>query len=351
MTLAELASRLGAELLPGHGSTLADTAARTVRDVATIESATPDTVSFVANPRYAALARTTQAAALLVSPEFAPAGAPDSAQPGLAIATLRLPNPYLAWARAIEIFHPAPLYPPGIHPSAIVAPTARIGQRAHLGAYVVVGDHCILGDDAVLLPHVVLYPGVRAGHRLLAHAHAVVRENCLLGDDVILQNGAIVGGDGFGFAKDDAGRWQKIVQSGPAILEDRVELQANACVDRASVGETRVSAGSKLDNLVQVGHGSSIGENTLLCAQVGLAGSTTVGKNVILAGQVGVAGHLTIGDGAVATAQSGIPSDVAPGAVVSGYPAMDNRAWLRTVAALNRLPDLLRRLKTEEKKP
>jgi UDP-3-O-[3-hydroxymyristoyl] glucosamine N-acyltransferase len=213
-----------------------------------------------------------------------------------------------------------------------------------LGAYVVIGDNCTVGDDAVLLPHVVLYPGATVGRRFFAHAHAVVREGCTLGDEVTLQNGAIIGADGFGFAKTAAG-WEKIVQSGPAVLEDRVEVQANACIDRASVGETRIRAGAKVDNLVQVGHGSTVGENTLLCAQVGLAGSTTVGKNVILAGQVGVAGHLTIGDGAIATAQTGIPGDVAPGAVVSGYPAMDNRQWLRTVAAVNRLPELLRKLK------
>jgi len=202
-----------------------------------------------------------------------------------------------------------------------------------------------VGNDAVLLPHVVLYPGVTIGDRFFAHAHAVVREGCRLGDDVVLQNGAIIGADGFGFAKDSTGRWVKIVQSGPAVLEDAVEVQANACIDRASIGETRIARGAKVDNLVQVGHGSTVGENTLLCSQVGLAGSTTVGKNVILAGQVGVAGHLTVGDGAIATAQTGIPSDVAPGAVVSGYPAMDNRAWLRTVAAVNRLPELLRKLR------
>jgi UDP-3-O-[3-hydroxymyristoyl] glucosamine N-acyltransferase len=166
----------------------------------------------------------------------------------------------------------------------------------------------------------------------------------------VLQNGAVIGADGFGFAKDDAGHWLKIVQSGPAVLEDAVEVQANACIDRASVGETRVKAGAKIDNLVQVGHGSTVGENTLLCAQVGLAGSTVVGRDVILAGQVGVAGHLTIGDGAIATAQSGIPGDVAPGTVVSGYPAMENRAWLRTVAAVNRLPELLKQLRQKAEK-
>jgi UDP-3-O-[3-hydroxymyristoyl] glucosamine N-acyltransferase len=227
----------------------------------------------------------------------------------------------------------------------VVAASAKLGARAHVGPYVVVGEGCVVGDDAVLLAHVVLYPGVRVGDRFLAHAHAVVREGCVLGDDVVLQNGAVIGSDGFGFAKDSGGHWVKIVQAGPAVLEDSVEVQANACVDRASVGETRVKAGAKIDNLVQVGHGSTVGEDSLLCAQVGLAGSTVIGKGVILAGQVGVAGHLTVGDGAVATAQTGIPSDVEAGAVVSGYPAMDNRAWLRMVASLNRLPELIRQMR------
>jgi len=175
-----------------------------------------------------------------------------------------------------------------------------------------------------------------------------VRENCRLGDNVTLQNGAVIGGDGFGFAKDNEGRWRKIVQSGPAVLEDDVEVQANACVDRASIGETRVGKGTRIDNLVQVGHGSRVGNNTLLCAQVGLAGSTEVGDNVILAGQVGVAGHCKIGDGVIATAQSGIPNDVAAGKVVSGYPAIDNKLWLRCVAVFNRLPELLKRVRGRE---
>jgi UDP-3-O-[3-hydroxymyristoyl] glucosamine N-acyltransferase len=330
MTLGQLAELLGATLHPPEA------AATELTGVAGIETASPSEVSFVANAKYAALARSAKAAALIVEPDFAQITCP----------TLRITNPYLAWSRAIELFHPAPIYAPGIHPTAVIAPTARLGARAHIGAYVVIGEGCTLGDDAVLLPHAVLYPGVTAGDRLFAHAHAIVREGCVLGDDVVLQNGAIVGADGFGFAKSDSGRWIKIVQSGQAILEDAVEVQANACIDRASVGETRIKSGTKIDNLVQVGHGSTVGEDTLLCAQVGLAGSTTVGNNVILAGQVGVAGHLTIGDGAVATAQTGIPSDVAPGTIVSGYPAMDNRAWLRTVAAVNRLPELLKKLRT-----
>ncbi|HEY6375589.1 MAG TPA: UDP-3-O-(3-hydroxymyristoyl)glucosamine N-acyltransferase, partial [Edaphobacter sp.] len=199
------------------------------------------------------------------------------------------------------------------------------------------------------LPHAVIYPHVHAGNNLFAHAHAVVREHCNLGDNVVLQNGAIIGADGFGFARQSDGSWHKILQSGPALLEDAVEVQANACIDRASIGETRIQTGAKIDNLVQVGHGSTVGKDTLLCAQVGLAGSTTIGKSVILAGQVGVAGHCTVGDGAIATAQSGIPSDVEPGKVVSGYPAIDNRQWLRSVALVNRLPELLRSLKSSVK--
>lgn len=331
MKLAELAQQLGA--------TLAGDPEQNITGVATIENASPGELTFVANPKYAAAARTTQASAVLVEPGF----------PEIAAATLRIDNPYLAFARAIELFHKAAAYPPGIHPTAVIAPTAKIGANAHIGAYVVVGDNVIVGDNAILLPHVVLYPHVRAGDNLFAHAHAVVREFCQLGDNVILQNGAIIGADGFGFAKQKDGSWYKIQQSGPAVLEDRVEVQANACIDRASLGETRIRAGAKIDNLVQVGHGSTVGQNTLLCAQVGLAGSTTVGKNVILAGQVGVAGHCTIGDGAIATAQSGIPNDVEPGRIVSGYPAIDNRQWLRTVAATNRLPDLLKSLKSSAK--
>lgn len=327
MKLADLANHLGA--------TLQGDPAVTITGVASIETAGPGDLTFVANPKYASLARTTQAGAILVEPAF----------PVIPAATLRLENPYLAFARAIELFYQPPAYAPGIHPTAVVSSTAKLGKNAHIGAYAVIGDHVTLGDNAVILPHVVIYPHVKAGDNLFAHAHSVVREYCQLGDNVILQNGAIIGADGFGFAKQSDGSWYKILQSGPAVLEDNVEVQANACIDRASIGETRVRAGAKVDNLVQVGHGSAVGENTLLCAQVGLAGSTTVGKGVILAGQVGVAGHCTVGDGVIATAQSGIPNDVEPGKVVSGYPAIDNRQWLRSVALVNRLPELLRSLK------
>jgi len=326
MKLSELAETLGATL-QGDGTV-------EITGIAGIEDAVAGQVTFVSNKKYIPLAKTTRASAILVEPDF-----PDSP-----VATLRIADPYLAYARTIELFYTAPTYAPGIHPTAVIAATATIGERAHVGAYVVIGEGVTIGEDATLHPHVVIYPHVVIGKSFIAHAHSIVREHCKLGDNVILQNGVVIGSDGFGFARTKEG-WYKIVQSGPAILEDSVEVQANSCIDRASIGETRIRRGAKIDNLVQVGHGSTVGEDTLLCAQVGLAGSTEVGKNVILAGQVGVAGHLTIGDGAVATAQSGIPNDVAPGKTVSGSPAIDSLQWMKSVTIFNRLPELLKSLR------
>lgn len=332
MQSAELARLLGAELRGDPGLE--------ITGVAGIEDAGPGQVTFVANPKYAALARTTRAAAILVAPDF----------PELAVATLRLKNPYLGFARAVELFYQPPAWPAGIHPTAVIASSARLGAHASVGAYAVIGDNVVIGDDAVILPHVVIYPGVRIGNRVFAHAHAVVRENCVLGDDVVLQNGAVVGSDGFGFAKDEAGQWHKIPQSGPTILGDRVEVQTNSCIDRASVGATRIGDGVKVDNLVQVGHGSSVNDNSLLCAQVGLAGSTHVGKNVILAGQVGVAGHCHIGDNVVAIAQAGLHGDIPAGSMLAGSPAFDHKQWLRATALFSKLPELIRQLQRKPRR-
>jgi len=331
MKLAELAQRLGAEC---HGK-----ADSVITGVAGIEEAGPGHVTFVANPKYAGLAKRTKAGAVLVAPDF----------PEIEASTLRIKNPYLAFAKAIEIFHPAPSYAPGIHPTAVIDPTAQIGEGASIGAYVVVGENCVIGEHATILPHVVIYPNTSIGDHFFAHAHAVVREGCMIGDHVILQNGVVVGSDGYGFAKDNAGKWHKIVQSGPAVIEDHVEIQANSCIDRASVGETRIGRGAKIDNLVQVGHGSSIGENTLLCAQVGLAGSTHIGDDAVLAGQVGVAGHCHIGDRVIVTAQSGVGGNIEAGKIISGSPAYDNRAWLRVCAIMPRLPELLKQFERKRK--
>ena len=331
MRLHELAQKLGGKLEHATGEV-------EITGVAGIEEASAGEVTFLANPKYSAAARSTQAAAIIVGEDF----------PAMERPILRHGNPYLAFARAIELFYSPPKRAPGIHQTAVIDPSAKIGKSASIGAYVVVEPDVEIGDHCTLLPHVVIYSGARIGKNFFAHAHAVVREDCVLGDNVILQNGAVVGADGFGFAKDDKGEWHKIAQSGPAIIDNDVEVQANACIDRASVGETRVGRGSKIDNLVQVGHGSKVGERTLLCAQVGLAGSTQVGNDVILAGQVGVAGHCSIGNGVIATAQSGIPSDVAAGKVVSGYPAIDNRQWLRAVAIFSRLPELAKSLRSSK---
>ncbi len=332
MKLGELATRLGAEL---RGD-----ADLEVTGVKGIEEAGPTEVTFVANPRYASLARKTNAAAVLVEPGFQEISA----------ATLRLNNPYLAFSRALALFYQPPAYAPGIHPTAVIDPSAEIGEGAHIGAYVVVGPGVRLGGHATLLPHVVLYPEVQAGDYFFAHAHAVVREKCVLGDHVTLENGAIVGADGFGFAKNERGRWEKIPQSGPVRLGNRVDVQANACIDRATVGATEIGDGSKVDNLVQIGHGSKVGENTLICAQTGLAGSSVIGNNVILAGQTGIAGHCTVGDGVILTAQSAVSHDVPAGKTISGSPGFDNRVWLRAVTIFQRLPELLKRLDRVEKR-
>jgi len=334
MKLSQIASTLNARLENGSPDT-------EITGVAGIDEAVAGQITFVANRKYAATARTTQASAVIVADDF----------PAVSTAMLRSNNPYLSFARAIELFYQPPRYAPGVHSTAIIHSSAKIGAHAHIGPYVVIDENVEIGKNAVLLAHVVIYRDAKIGDNFFAHAHAMVREYCRLGNGVTLQNGVVIGADGFGFAKDDSGKWHKIVQSGPAILEDEVEVQANACVDRASIGQTRIGRGTKVDNLVQVGHGSEVGENTLLCAQVGLAGSTEVGNNVILAGQVGVAGHCKIGDGVIATAQSGIPSDVAAGAVVSGYPAIDNKLWLRCSAVFNKLPEIAKalRARTEEK--
>ncbi len=301
-----------------------------ISGVAGIEQAVAGQLTFVSNPKYNNSAKTTQASAVIVAETF----------PAIATGMLRSKNPYLAWAKAIELFYQPPTYTPGIHPTAVVSPKARLGKSSHIGPYVVIDDDVLIGDNAVLLAHVVVYRGVTIGNNFFAHAHAVVREFCQLGDNVLLQNGVVIGCDGFGFAKDDSNHWHKIVQSGNVVIESGAELQANTCIDRASIGETRIGRGAKLDNLVHVGHSCTIGHDTLLCAQVGLAGTTEVGNNAILAGQVGVSGHVKIGDGVIAIAQSGIPHDVPAGAMVSGAPAIDHKLWLKCCAVYAKLPEL-----------
>lgn len=322
MKLGEIASRLECKL-----EAPADVE---ISGVAGLEEASPSEIAFLANPRYYAKAVATKAAAIIVDLETRLEGKP----------LLRAQNAYLTFAKALELFAAADRSSPGIHPTAVIAPDVRIGRNPSIGPYAIVEEGAVLGDDCVLKSFVVIYRGARIGHRFLAHSHAVVREHVEIGDDVILQNGVIVGGDGFGFARQSDGSYYKIMPIGKVVIEDRVEIQAHSCVDRASVGETRLRRGVKVDNLVQIGHGCDIGEHTLLCGQVGLAGSCKVGREVILTGQVGASGHLTIGDRAIVTAQSGVGHDVEPGKVMSGSPAMENARWLKCTALFAKLPEI-----------
>src|SRR6266851_2192851 len=324
MKLGELAARLGCKLEGDENGI--------VHGVAGIENAKAGEVTFLSNPRYSReLART------LASAVFVGEKAVIDRGPGLPpLAALRSQNPYFDFARAIELFSVPLAYPPGIHATAVIARSAKIGEGAHIGPYCFVDEGVEIGHNAVLHSLVTIYRNTRIGDDFLAHSQTVVREGCTIGSRVILQNGVVVGGDGFGFAKRADGRWHKIMQNAPVVIEDDVEIQANACVDRATVGETRIRRGVKIDDLVLVGHACEVGEDSILCGQVGLAGSTRVGNRCILAGQVGSAGHLEIGDGAIITSQSGTHLDVPPGAVHSGYPAMENKFCLKARRAPKR---------------
>ncbi len=333
MKLSEISSRLGARLENGAADT-------EITGVAGIEEAGPGQLTFVANPKYAAAAKLTKASVVLVTEDF----------PAIQTAMLRSKNPYLAFAQAIGFFYQPPRYVPGVHPMAVVHPSAKIGEGAHIGPYVTVDEGVVIGKNAVLLSHVVIYRGVRIGDDFFAHAHSIVRENCTIGNNVLLQNGVVIGADGFGFAKDDDGHWHKIVQPQPVVIGDDVEIQSNACIDRASIGGTHIGRGTKIDNLVQIGHGSRVGEDSLLAAQVGIAGSTEIGNRVILTGQAGVVGHCKVGDGAIVTPQSGVAGDIDPGTIVSGSPAVDHRAWLKYSAILPRLPEIARAVRAKLQK-
>jgi UDP-3-O-[3-hydroxymyristoyl] glucosamine N-acyltransferase len=332
MQLAQLASLLGCEL---HGD-----ASIEITGVAGLEHAQPGQLTFLANPKYAHKVKHTRASAILI------------AQPArdAAIASLVSSNPYYDFARALELFYQPPRPAAGVHPTAVIAPDAVVGDNAAIGAYAVIGPRARIGHNAVLHPHVVIYEGAEIGDYFLAHSHASVREFCRIGNRVTLQNGVVVGGDGFGFAKRADGTHYKIVQSGITVIEDDVEIQTLTSIDRATVGETRVRRGARIDSLVQVGHACVVGEDNIICAQTGLAGSSVLEKNVLLAGQVGISGHLTIHDNAIVYAQSGVGGDVAPGACISGSPAFDAKDWLRAVTSFPRLPELLRTVRALEKR-
>jgi UDP-3-O-[3-hydroxymyristoyl] glucosamine N-acyltransferase len=333
--------RLG-ELAEQTGARLEGDADIEVTGAAGLDEAEPGQVTFLSNPRYTPRVRSTRASAVYLA-EGVEAGRDD-------IAVLRARDPYLAYTRALRLFHPEPRFEPFIHPSAVVDASARLGAGVWIGACAVIGPNVRLGQRVRIHPNATLYEGVAVGDDSVIHSGVALREGTQVGARVVVHNNAVLGSDGFGYAKDEEGRWLKIPQTGRVVVEDDVEIGAGTTVDRASVGETRIRRGAKIDNLVQIGHSCTVGEDSLLCAQAGLAGSSHVGRRVILAGQVGVAGHLTIGDDVVITAKSATSHDVPSGRMLSGIPAFDNREWLRSVAAFRRLGEMQRTLRALEKR-
>lgn len=329
MKLAELASRLNCSI--------AGDPEIEITGLAPIEAARTGELTFLSNKKYKRHLATTAASAIIVdNPNDLPEGK----------AGLISSNPYLTFAEAMWLFYPPYCPPRVIHSTAAISSSAVIGKDVSIGAFAVIGDGVRVGNRVTILDHCSIYPEVEIGDESLIHSHCVVRERCRIGARVILQNNVTIGSDGFGFAKASDNTWFKIPQAGIVIIEDDVEIGAGSAIDRATIGSTVIGKGTKLDNLVQIGHGSTVGQKTLLCAQVGLAGSTQVGNEVILSGQVGAAGHLKIGDRVIATAQTGIPSSVEDGKIISGYPAIDNRDWLKSSAVFAQLPQLQKEIRT-----
>ena len=330
MTLGELAERLECRL-EGDGTV------EIVR-VAGIQHAQPGDLTFLANPKYESALARTRASAVLLRDDAPPAPC----------ATLRTRDPYLAFARAVGLFAPAWRPASGVHPMAAVASDARLGLNVSIGAFVAVGEGASVGDNTVVFPNVTIGPGAQVGRDCVIHSNVAIRERVIIGNRVILQNGVVIGSDGYGFVRRGDGTHEKIPQIATVVIEDEVELGANTTVDRPAVGETRIRSGTKIDNLVQIGHGVSVGRNVLLAAQVGIAGSTEVEDDVIFGGQVGVGGHLSIGRGAVAVGQSGVTNSLEPGSMVAGYPAIDSREWRKASVLFRRLPELKRRIEELE---
>ncbi|MCM3881947.1 MAG: UDP-3-O-(3-hydroxymyristoyl)glucosamine N-acyltransferase [Vicinamibacterales bacterium] len=326
MRLSELAERLNCRL-EGDGGL-------DIRRVAGLEQAEPGDVTFFANPRYAPALRRTRASAVILK---------DDA-PAAPCAMLRTQEPYLAFANALSLFVAAPQPALGVDRLSYVAPDATLGQDVSVGPFSSVGRGARVGDRTVIYPNVCIGEGAVIGNDCVVHSHVAIRERVVVGHRVIIQNGAVIGGDGYGFVRRSDGTHQKIPQTALVVLEDDVEIGANTTIDRPAIGETRIQAGAKIDNLVQVGHGVNIGRNALLAAQVGIAGSTTVGEGTMLGGQVGVGGHISIGKHAAAVGQSGITNSIPDRAFVSGYPAIDNKEWLKSSAVFRKLPAMRRKI-------
>ena len=332
MTLGELARRLEC---PVEGD-----AAIEIRRVAKIEEAGPGDLTFLANPKYASKLATTRASAVIMNGEAIAAPC----------AVIRSTSPYLTFARAAQVLSPDRPPAAGVHSLASVAAGATVDPTATIGAFAVIGAGATIGARTIIHPHVVIGDGTTIGPDCILHGHVSIRERCTIGARVIVQNGAVIGSDGYGFAQRADGSHEKIPQTAPVVIEDDVEIGANTTIDRPAVGETRIKAGTKIDNLVQIGHGVVLGRNVLLAAQVGIAGSTVLGDSVQFGGQVGVGGHLTIGDRVKAVGQSGITNSVDADEFVSGYPAIPNSEWKRSSVVFRKLPEMRRQLRALEER-
>lgn len=332
ITAGELANLIDAKLV-GDSQISIDGVAR-------IENASPNQVTFIANRNYLKFLDTTEAGAVILK---------DVPETESAKVLLISDEPYISFLKALKVFHPDPPAPePGIHPTAVVSPDAKLGENISIGPLCVVEEGAKIGDNTQLLSQVFVGRNVKIGNNCKFYSHVSIREECRIGDRVILQNGVVIGGDGFGFAPQDQA-YLKIPQVGIVIIEDDVEIGANTTVDRATLGETIIRKGVKLDNLVQVAHNVEIGENTVVAAQTGIAGSSKIGKKVMMGGQVGISGHIKISDGVMIAAQSGLHKDPGEGNIVGGYPAKDIRLWHRIEAIINRLPELVKRVRKLEK--
>ena len=299
-------------------------------------------VTFLANPKYTPQVKETRATAIFLNQNV------DIDRDDIAV--LRAKDAYVAYTLALRLFFPTPTIVPGIHASAVIDESATVAVDVEIHANVVVGKNCVVASGVKIYPNVTLYENVRVGRDSVLHSGVSVRENCEIGERCVIHNNSTIGSDGFGYAKTEDKSWLKIPQTGRVVLENDVEIGANTAIDCASVGETRIKRGAKIDNLVQIGHSCTVDEDALICSQTGLAGSSHIGKRVILTGQVGIAGHLKVGDDAVITAKSATSHDVEPGKVISGIPAFDTKDWLRSTAAFRRLGDMAGRLRTLEKR-
>jgi len=330
MTLRDIARLLHAEVVGDDGLE--------IRRVAKIEEAGEGDITFVANPKYARFLASTRASAVIVGKGLvAPADA--ATVPAL----VRVADPYASFLFVLQAFNPPqPPLPPGIHPTAVIDPSAQLGRDVRVGAHVVMGARCKVGDGSMIAHNVVLGSDVEIGAGSLLYPSVAVREGCRIGARVIIQPGAIIGSDGFGFAPLPDGSYKKIPQLGIVVIEDDVEIGANCTIDRATMGETRIGKGTKLDNLIQVAHNVVIGEHTVIAAQTGISGSTKIGSHCMVGGQVGFTGHIEIADGTRIGAQSGVHRSVTEkNTTIFGYPAIPQRQALRMMGTLPQLPDLL----------